>query len=58
MFPIQLYWLGIHNSSSERGLSSTIVVPRHSGDLAPKTIKSIVSQAEMTIEEFVSLMAG
>ena len=58
MFPIQLYWPGIHNSSSERGLSSTIVVPRHSGDLAPKTIKSIVSQAEMTIEEFVSLMAG
>jgi len=35
-----------------------IVVPRHSGDLAPKTIKSIISQAEMTVEEFVSLMSG
>jgi len=49
MFPIQLYWLGIHNSSSERGLSSTIVVPRHSGDLAPKTIKSIIRHAEEAI---------
>ena len=35
-----------------------LVVPRHSGVLAPKTIKSIISQAEMTVEEFVSLMGG
>jgi predicted RNA binding protein YcfA (HicA-like mRNA interferase family) len=35
-----------------------IVVPRHSGDLAPKTIKSIITQTEMTVEEFVSLMGG
>jgi predicted RNA binding protein YcfA (HicA-like mRNA interferase family) len=49
MFPIELYWPGIHNSSSERGLSSTIVVPRHGVVLAPKTIKSIISQAEEAI---------
>jgi predicted RNA binding protein YcfA (HicA-like mRNA interferase family) len=33
-----------------------IVVPQHSGDLAPKTIKSIIVQAEMTVEEFVALL--
>lgn len=32
------------------------IVPRHSRDLAPKTIKSIIIQAEMTVDEFVSLM--
>ena len=41
-----------HNSKPHLHL----VVPRHSGDLAPKTIKSIISQAEMTVEEFVSLL--
>jgi len=41
-----------HNSK----LHLHLVVPRHSGDLAPKTIKSIISQAEMTVEEFVSLL--
>jgi len=33
-----------------------VVVPRHSGDLAPKTTKSIIIQAEMTVEEFVGLL--
>lgn len=33
-----------------------VVVPRHSGDLAPKTVKSIISQAEMTVEEFAELL--
>jgi len=33
-----------------------VVVPRHSGDLAPKTLKSIITQAEMTVEEFVKLL--
>ena len=33
-----------------------VVIPRHSGDLAPKTTKSIVMQAEMTVEEFVALL--
>jgi predicted RNA binding protein YcfA (HicA-like mRNA interferase family) len=33
-----------------------VVVPRHSGDLAPKTIKSIISQAELTVEEFAALL--
>jgi predicted RNA binding protein YcfA (HicA-like mRNA interferase family) len=33
-----------------------VVVPRHGGDLAPKTIKSIITQAEMTVEEFVELL--
>ena len=33
-----------------------VVVPSHVGDLAPKTIKSIVAQAEMTVEEFTKLL--
>lgn len=33
-----------------------IVIPQHAGDLAPKTIKSILVQAEMTIEEFIALL--
>jgi len=33
-----------------------VVVPQHSGDLAPKTIKSIIVQAEITVEEFVGLL--
>jgi predicted RNA binding protein YcfA (HicA-like mRNA interferase family) len=32
-----------------------LVVP-YGGDLAPKTIKSIIAQAEMTLEEFVELL--
>ena len=37
-------------------LNLHVVVPRHSGDLAPKTIKSIIGQAEMTVENFVELL--
>lgn len=33
-----------------------IVIPLHSKDLAPKTIKSIIIQAELTIEEFIKLL--
>jgi len=33
-----------------------VVVPRHGGDLAPKTTKSIIAQAEMTVEEFTALL--
>jgi predicted RNA binding protein YcfA (HicA-like mRNA interferase family) len=33
-----------------------VVVPQHRGDLAPKTIKSIIVQTEMTVEEFVALL--
>jgi predicted RNA binding protein YcfA (HicA-like mRNA interferase family) len=33
-----------------------IVVPCHGGDLAPKTIKSILFQAELTVEEFIGLL--
>lgn len=29
-----------------------VVIPFHGGDLAPKTIKSILVQAELTVEEF------
>ena len=32
-----------------------VVVPVYSKDLAPKTIKSILVQAELTIEEFIKL---
>ncbi|MEK7635626.1 MAG: type II toxin-antitoxin system HicA family toxin [Patescibacteria group bacterium] len=33
-----------------------IVVPMHSKDLAPKTIKSIIIQAELTVEEFIKFL--
>ena len=33
-----------------------IVVPIHSRDLAPKTLKSVLQQAEITVEDFVDLM--
>lgn len=33
-----------------------VVVPRHSRDLAPKTIKSIIVQCEMTVEELIALL--
>jgi predicted RNA binding protein YcfA (HicA-like mRNA interferase family) len=33
-----------------------VVVPMHVRDLAPKTTKSIIVQAEMTVEEFVALL--
>jgi len=33
-----------------------VVVPLHSGDLAPKTTKSIIVQAKMSVEEFVALL--
>ena len=35
-----------------------VVVPRHAGDLAPKTLKSIVVQADITIEELVALLGS
>lgn len=33
-----------------------VVVPRHGGNLAPKTLKSVLHQAEITVEEFVTLL--
>jgi predicted RNA binding protein YcfA (HicA-like mRNA interferase family) len=33
-----------------------IVVPQHARDLAPKTIKSILVQAELTVDELVALL--
>lgn len=33
-----------------------VVVPRHHGELAPKTLKSIIIQADLTVEEFVRLL--
>jgi len=34
-----------------------VTVPVHSGaTLAPKTLKSIISQAQITVEEFVALL--
>jgi len=35
-----------------------VVVPRHSRDLAPKTIKSVIIQAEMTVEELARLLGA
>ncbi len=33
-----------------------VIIPLHSGDLAPKTTKSVIVQAELTVEEFVALL--
>lgn len=33
-----------------------IVVPLHGRELAPKTIKSIIVQCELTVEEFLKLL--
>ena len=33
-----------------------LVVPKHSGELAPKTIKSIISQSGFSIEQFLNLL--
>jgi predicted RNA binding protein YcfA (HicA-like mRNA interferase family) len=33
-----------------------VVIPRHSRDLAPKTLISMSSQTELTIEEFKKLL--
>ena len=33
-----------------------VVVPYHSGDLAPKTLKSILAQAELAVSEFIELL--
>ncbi|MBI1941965.1 MAG: type II toxin-antitoxin system HicA family toxin [Acidobacteria bacterium] len=33
-----------------------VVIPRHGGDLAPKTLKSIIAQAELSVGEFSQLI--
>lgn len=33
-----------------------VVVPYHNRDLAPKTLKSIIVQTELTIEDFLKLL--
>ena len=33
-----------------------VTVPKHSGDLNPQVLKSIIRQAQMTPEEFVELL--
>lgn len=33
-----------------------VVIPLHSKDLAPKTLKSIILQAEFSLEEFMGLL--
>jgi predicted RNA binding protein YcfA (HicA-like mRNA interferase family) len=33
-----------------------VVMPRHGGDLAPKTVKSILAQAELTLDQFMQSM--
>jgi len=33
-----------------------IVIPIHGRELAPKTIKSIIVQAELTVEQFLKLL--
>ena len=51
-----------HQTGSHANLRHTtkthlhLVVPQHGGDLAPKTLKSIIAQAEMTVEQFIELL--
>ncbi len=33
-----------------------IVVPNHNRDLAPKTLKSIIAQAEISVEELIKFL--
>ncbi|MEK7114945.1 MAG: type II toxin-antitoxin system HicA family toxin [Patescibacteria group bacterium] len=33
-----------------------VVIPMHDNDLAPKTLKSIISQLEITLEEFLKIL--
>jgi predicted RNA binding protein YcfA (HicA-like mRNA interferase family) len=33
-----------------------VVVPMHGRELSPKTVKSIIVQSEMTVEEFLRLL--
>jgi len=33
-----------------------VVIPRHNKELAPKTLKSILVQTEITIEQFIELL--
>ncbi len=33
-----------------------VTVPNHSGDLNPQVLKSIIRQAQMTLEEFINLL--
>jgi predicted RNA binding protein YcfA (HicA-like mRNA interferase family) len=33
-----------------------VVIPFHRKDLTPKTLKSIIKQANLTVEEFVNLI--
>lgn len=33
-----------------------LVIPSHGKDLAPKTLKSIIVQAELTVEELVKIL--
>jgi predicted RNA binding protein YcfA (HicA-like mRNA interferase family) len=44
------------NLRHEKKAHLHVVVPRHSGDMAPKTIKSIIVQCEMTVEQFAALL--
>ncbi len=51
-----------HNTGSHINLRHVakshlhVVIPRHGGELAPKTLKSIIVQAELTLEEFIKLL--
>lgn len=33
-----------------------VVIPNHKKDLAPKTLKSIIFQTELTVEEFIKIL--
>ena len=45
-----------HHLKHPRDETLRVTVSLHTGDIAPKTLKSILKQANLTIEEFTELL--
>jgi predicted RNA binding protein YcfA (HicA-like mRNA interferase family) len=54
---VRVHTKGSHHFLHHAGKDCLVTVPVHTGVvLAPKTLKSILSQTELTVEEFKSLL--
>jgi len=50
---------GSHHYFRKTGHGGLVCVPVHSGEmLAPKTLKTILEQADLTVDEFLGLLHG
>ncbi|MCZ7586344.1 MAG: type II toxin-antitoxin system HicA family toxin [Deltaproteobacteria bacterium] len=47
---------GSHVSLRREGYGGTVTVPMHNKDLKPKTLRSIINQAGLDLEEFLKLL--